>query len=146
MIISSSATPTWVAVSLLAASWSAASLANPTQCSYGALTRNIQVVYSDPGQPVPCEVIYNKSMESSVATLWRATSEAGYCEAQAEALIEKLSGFGWRCEATPAVAAELPEELQLETTEAAPATEPELTELLGDDPVAADSEPEQTAQ
>ena len=134
--------PTWVAVTLLAASLPTASFANPTQCSYDALIRKIQVVYSDPGQPVPCEVIYNKSMESSIETLWRANSEAGYCEARAAALIEKLSNSGWRCEATLAQAAEIPEELQLEATEAPLAAEPALTEILGDDPVAADSEPD----
>lgn len=128
-----------LAALIVTASLAANSFANSTQCSYGALTRNIQVVYSDPGQPVPCEVIYNKSMESSVQTLWRANSEAGYCEAQAAGLIEKLSNFGWRCEAAPTVAAELPDELQLDEPASAPETE--LVEMLGDDPAAERPEP-----
>ena len=74
-------------------------LANPVTCSNGALTRKIEVVYSDPGQPVPCEVIYDKSAEGSIQTLWRASNEAGYCEAQAAELVEKLSSLGWECEA-----------------------------------------------
>ena len=74
-------------------------LANPVSCSYGELTRQIEVVYSDPGQAVPCEVIYDKSGEGSIQTLWQANNEAGYCEAQAAGLVEKLAGMGWQCDA-----------------------------------------------
>ncbi len=74
-------------------------LANPVTCSYGDLSRTIEVVYSDPGQPVPCEVIYDKSAEGTIETLWQANNEAGFCEAQARALAAKLSGMGWQCEA-----------------------------------------------
>jgi hypothetical protein len=76
-----------------------AAVANPVTCEYGELSRTIEVVYSAPGQPVPCEVIYDKSAEGSMASLWRANVEAGYCEARAAELIAKLEGFGWRCEA-----------------------------------------------
>ncbi len=75
----------------------AATSANPTLCAYGEMSRTIEVVYSDPGQPVPCEVIYDKSGEGSMEILWRADVEAGYCEVKAAELIEKLKGFGWRC-------------------------------------------------
>ena len=74
-------------------------LANPLICTYGDLTRRIEVVYVDPGAPVPCEVIYDKSAEGSIETLWRANNEAGYCEDRAAALAEKLSGMGWHCSA-----------------------------------------------
>lgn len=74
-------------------------LANPVTCSYGDLTRKITVVYSDPGQPVPCEVIYDKSAEGSIETLWRANNEAGYCEARAAEFADKLAGMGWQCSA-----------------------------------------------
>ena len=90
------------------------SIANPVQCAYGALTRQIEVVYPQPGQPIPCEVIYNKSMESSIETLWRADRNAGFCEAQAEALIEKLREFGWRCAAVAGTATHLPAEIPVE--------------------------------
>jgi hypothetical protein len=127
---------------------SQAGLANPVQCAYGALTRNIEVVYSDPGQPVPCEVIYNKSMESSVETLWRAHSKAGYCEAQAEALIDKLRNFGWRCEPIAGTAvhlpAELPVEMLIEDATSEHARPADSMERLGygasDDAPAADSD------
>ncbi len=88
-------TATLVAISIA----STPALANPQICTYGDLSRRIEVVYSHPGQPVPCEVIYDKSAEGSIATLWRADHEAGYCEAQAAALAEKLSGMGWSCSA-----------------------------------------------
>ena len=72
-------------------------MANPVTCTYGDLSRKIEVVYSDPGQPVPCEVIYDKSAEGTIETLWRASNEAGYCEAQAAGLADTLSGMGWQC-------------------------------------------------
>ena len=72
-------------------------LANPTICTFGELSRKIEVVYSDPGQPVPCEVIYDKSAEGAIESLWQASNEAGYCEAKAASLIEKLEGTGWDC-------------------------------------------------
>lgn len=75
-------------------------LANPVTCSQGELSRTIEVVYSDPGQPVPCEVIYDKSAEGSIESLWRAGTESGYCELKAESLKQKLEGLGWSCGAT----------------------------------------------
>ena len=74
-------------------------MANPVSCSYGDLSRTIEVVYSNPGQAVPCEVIYHKPAEGSIATLWRANTESGYCEAQAAGLREKLEVLGWECSA-----------------------------------------------
>ena len=78
--------------------YAATGAANPVVCTLDDLERTIEVVYSDPGQPVPCEVIYDKSGEGSIATLWRASVEANYCETQAAGLIERLSGLGWTCE------------------------------------------------
>lgn len=73
--------------------------ANPLLCTYGDLSRRIEVVYPDPGAPLPCEVIYDKSGEGRIETLWRADNEAGYCEARAAGLAEKLAGMGWSCTA-----------------------------------------------
>ncbi|MEM8766049.1 MAG: hypothetical protein AAGE43_01290 [Pseudomonadota bacterium] len=87
----------FVILSLLLASTGTA--ANPTNCSFGELSRNIEVVYANPGQAVPCEVIYDKASEGSIETLWQANVEAGYCESQAAGLIAKLEGLGWRCTA-----------------------------------------------
>ncbi len=82
---------------LILTGFAAHSLANPITCSYDDLIRKIEVVYPEPGQPVPCEVIYDKSAEGSIESLWRADNEAGYCETQAAALAEKLAGMGWQC-------------------------------------------------
>lgn len=79
---------------------SGATSANPVTCEQGGLTRKIEVVYANPGQAVPCEVIYDKSAEGSIETVWRANFEAGYCEARAQSLVEKLSGLGWICGST----------------------------------------------
>lgn len=86
-----------LSAALFCAVFAGQALANPVTCTYGDLSRKIEVVYSDPGQPVPCEVIYDKSAEGSIETLWQANNEAGYCEAQAAALRDKLSGVGWQC-------------------------------------------------
>lgn len=70
-------------------------MANNYSCTNGASQRSVAVVYTTPGQVVPCEVIYNK--EGSSETLWRAQNEAGYCEAQADSFADKLRGWGWDC-------------------------------------------------
>ena len=85
----------------IAALASSQASANTSVCTNGGLTRSIEVVYSDPGQPVPCEVIYDKSAEGGgTHSLWRAGSEAGYCEAQAAAFADRLRGLGWTCGST----------------------------------------------
>jgi hypothetical protein len=83
---------------VLALALPVAATANPVVCRYGELTRSIEVVYLEPGQAVPCEVIYDKSGEGSIETLWRATSEANYCETKAAGLVDRLTGLGWSCE------------------------------------------------
>ncbi|MFV2089686.1 MAG: hypothetical protein ACC642_03440 [Pseudomonadales bacterium] len=88
---------TVVTLTGLLLSCSTGALANPTRCEYGELSRIIEVVYSDPGQPLPCEVIYNKSEEGSIESLWRADNEVNYCEDRVVGLIEKLEGLGWTC-------------------------------------------------
>ena len=78
--------------------------AKSNTCSLGELTRKITVVYSEPGQLVPCEVLYEKPNESEQhnqkMTLWRAQNEAGYCEAKASEFLRKLENLGWRCHTT----------------------------------------------
>ena len=76
---------------------SAGVLAAPVTCTQGDMTRSIEVVYSDPGQAVPCEVLYDKSSEGTQSTPWRATNESGYCEAKAAELVATLEGLGWGC-------------------------------------------------
>jgi len=84
---------------LLLSVWSGAVTANPTSCTQGNLTRTVEIVYAEPGQPVPCEVIYAKPAARTIEMLWQAMNEAGYCEQQATGLIEKLERTGWRCSA-----------------------------------------------
>ena len=75
-----------------------------TECTQGALTRTVSVVYADPGQPVPCEVLYEKPSEQQTMTLWRADNEAGYCEDRAREFVQKLNSLGWDCTESAAVA------------------------------------------
>ena len=93
-----------------------------TVCTMGELSRSVEVIYSQPGHPVPCEVVYEKPNEGGLQTLWRANNEVGYCEAKAEAFVEKLRNMGWQCEANtvqePVVESEAPAEIRTEETKA----------------------------
>ncbi len=82
-----------LALSLCSAGLQAA----PVACQYGELTRSVEVIYTTPGQPLPCEVLYDKPAEGGSSTLWRAQSEAGYCEARAVEFVAKLTDMGWQC-------------------------------------------------
>lgn len=70
-----------------------------TQCTNDGLVRSVTVVYPQQGQPLPCEVRYEKPAENQSMTLWRAENQAGFCEAQAEKFIAKLQDLGWSCTA-----------------------------------------------
>ena len=85
-----------------------AQAASSTECRYGDLLRRV-VVLSEPGVSVPCEVHYYKDSEApgEHEVLWRANSQAGYCEEQAAGLVSRLEGWGWDCGiGAPADAAE----------------------------------------
>lgn len=72
------------------------------QCTMGGLTRRVEIGRTGTA-PVPCEVLYFKDAEvpGERQVLWSAANEAGYCEAQAQAFVQKLEGLGWECAATP---------------------------------------------
>ncbi len=90
---------------LIGSALAAPANADPVQCSQGNLVRSIEVVYEVPDQAVPCEVIYNKSQEGAgIHSLWRASNEAGYCESQASAFVDKLRAMGWDCIAAESAA------------------------------------------
>ncbi len=81
--------------------------ANTTQCGMDGMQRLVSVVYSEPGQLVPCRVLYEKPSEVTVTnqslTLWRAEHQAGYCEARAEEFVAKLEQLGWQCQQAAAM-------------------------------------------
>lgn len=79
-------------------------LATGYTCTNGASQRLITVVYTTPGQVVPCEVVYEKDGQSN--SLWRADAEAGYCEAKAREFADKQAGWGWTCSETSTMASE----------------------------------------
>lgn len=64
-------------------------------CKHGEVVRIIEVVYSTPGEQVPCKVVYTKS--TGPRTLWSAKSQIGYCESKAEAFINKIQKEGFTC-------------------------------------------------
>lgn len=71
------------------------------RCSHNNLIRLVEVKYDNPGQAVPCSVLYNKETEApgDIKTLWTAENMAGYCEEKAAGLVDNLKGYGWDCEA-----------------------------------------------
>ena len=64
-------------------------------CTHDEAVRTIEVVYTTPGEQVPCKVQYTKS--TGTKTLWNANSEIGYCESKAEAFVNKQQENGWVC-------------------------------------------------
>lgn len=68
-------------------------------CQLDDAVRVIEVVYPQ-GSELPCEVHYRKDGTDSV--LWRANSEAGYCEQKAAEFAEKQRSWGWQCVAMAA--------------------------------------------
>ena len=96
---SNSTERTWsgLIVAMLLGASATTAAANPTTCEQGDLQRTVEVVYANPGQAVPCEVLYTKPAAGTIESLWQANNEAGYCEQQAAEFIRKLEGNGWRC-------------------------------------------------
>ena len=76
-------------------------------CSNGDLQRRVEILY-ETAVTIPCEVHYFKDTEAPGETqvLWRAVSEEGYCEEQAEAFVDQLTKWGWSCTAAPAMPAD----------------------------------------
>jgi len=70
-----------------------------TLCRIGDIERRIGIDYANPPSKVPCQVRYLKVNINDLSFPWRAERELGYCEARAEALIEKFKSLGWSCEA-----------------------------------------------
>jgi hypothetical protein len=101
------------------------------RCTYGDLTRRVEIVY-ETGVRVPCEVHYYKDTEApgDMQVLWRALNEEGYCEARSQEFIAKLEAMGWDCGAS--AAGSMPEESEPadvdDTDTLAPAEDIELSE------------------
>jgi len=127
----SNRSPTVSIAVAVAALISAPAWSNATDCTNGGPSRTVEIVYSNPGHPAPCEVIYDKSAEGAGQhSLWRADNEAGFCEAQAAAFVDKLRGLGWTCDTA---AAEAPAVEAPAVAEPLAAPEPAPTEeMLGE--------------
>ena len=67
-------------------------------CKHDNHVREINIQH-ETTEALPCSVIYKKPTEGiDDQTLWTASSDAGYCEEKARALVEKHVGWGWTCE------------------------------------------------
>lgn len=88
-----------------------AAAADNYRCTNGDLVRRIEILY-EPGRAVPCQVHYFKDTEAPGThdVLWTAQNEAGYCEARAAELADKLRGLGWACDAAMPAESSAPQE------------------------------------
>ncbi len=68
-------------------------------CESGEVLREI-AIKRDTDKAAPCSVIYDKEIEGQGSqVLWTAQNDGAYCDAKADGLAEKLTGFGWTCTA-----------------------------------------------
>lgn len=88
-------------------------------CTHDSAERVIEVVYTTPGQAVPCEIHYTK--DGQTQTLWTYQNEAEQCESKAASFAEKQTGWGWQC--TTSAAAEPAPEATAEPETPPPAVE-----------------------
>ncbi|MCB1926118.1 MAG: hypothetical protein KDJ27_20695 [Gammaproteobacteria bacterium] len=69
-------------------------------CSKGALERSVTVYYPQAPATVPCRVYYGKRDENVIPrVIWSADHDSGYCEAKADAFVNRLRSWGWSCSA-----------------------------------------------
>lgn len=74
------------------------------QCAHELAIRSVTVEYQDPGQQVPCKVIYHKPPQTPSA-LWQAQAQVGFCEQRARELVGSLQRSGWSCDEIQGAAA-----------------------------------------
>ncbi len=69
-------------------------------CRRGDEGRRVEIHYVVQGQPLPCEVTFYKDngVLEQHETLWYAQYQVGFCEQQAQTLVDRLKGAGWQCE------------------------------------------------
>ena len=67
-------------------------------CTMDGQQRRV-VILTEPGVTVPCEVQYHKDTEApgEVEVLWRAATQADYCQTKADEFVAKLGNLGWNC-------------------------------------------------
>ena len=94
-------------------------------CTSGDLIRRVTVVYDDPGQPVPCSVLYEKPGQGPSQTLWSAQNEVGYCEDKAQGFVTRLDALGWDCDNADPESSTPGADVAPESTDASPVAEPQ---------------------
>jgi hypothetical protein len=86
------------------------------QCVHELIIRSIAVEYQEPGQQVPCKVLYHKPPRIP-SMVWQAQTQVGFCEQRAKELARSLERSGWSCDEIQAAAAsekEAPPDKKLE--------------------------------
>lgn len=94
-------------------------------CTMGDSQRRVEIL-RETGVQVPCEVHYYKDTEApgEQQVLWRAQTQAGYCEERASEFVAELQGWGWSCVAAQATDSSPDEDMPQDDTDMlSPATE-----------------------
>ena len=68
-------------------------------CTQGKQTRTVTLTSKDATKKTPCEVHYKKETEQPGhdQVIYNANNDVSFCEAKAQAFVEKLVGMGWTC-------------------------------------------------
>lgn len=95
-------------------------------CERGGAIRRVEIAVQDEVSRVPCEVVYWRDTEQPGVrdVLWNARTDAAFCVRQAEDLVRRLEGGGWRCAAGDPQAAALAPQQPTEPPQAAAPTQP----------------------
>jgi hypothetical protein len=129
-----SLTPAALAAALLGGAATPA-LGSEFVCERGGAIRRVEIAVQDEVRRVPCEVVYWRDTEQPGVreVLWNARTDAAFCVRQAEDLVRRLQGGGWRCTAgDPESAAVAPPRPAPAARPDAPPAQAALSEEPGD--------------
>lgn len=94
----------WTWLPVLAVSCAGTAYGLEYQCAQELAIRSVAVEYQEPGQQVPCKVVYHKPPRIP-SMVWQARTQAGFCEQRAKELVRTLERSGWSCDEIQAAAA-----------------------------------------
>lgn len=70
-------------------------------CSFGPVSRLIELTYLNEVNSLPCEIRETRE-DGQTRTLWRATFDVSFCERQMDVHRERLNALGWPCKSIDA--------------------------------------------
>ena len=76
-------------------------------CAQGSTIRTVQITYWNEGGRPLCRVMYRKPSERPgfMHVIWTGRDVSDTCERKAAVFLDKLRGWGWNCDGSPASSA-----------------------------------------